>query len=219
MEQNQSIDEYIRSILGYPSMNMVTNNNMNYMRNDVDQMQYEMPNENKELESYYPEIYKIVYPMINKRCSQISEPITQNLINEITNEIYSSIEVSTPIKVNINLQNQVQEVNNRNNRKQISESENTKKENRGDDRQTGNSTLNDLIRILILRELLARPGRPPRPRPPFPGPRWSATEGHLFLGQDQDHQWDLDFSMKWTFMKIHFEYIMQIFYEKLYKIS
>lgn len=188
MEQNQSIDEYIRSILGYPSMNMVTNNNMNYMRNDVEQMQYEMPNENKELESYYPEIYKIVYPMINKRCSQISEPITQNLINEITNEIYSSIEVNTPIKVNINLQNQVQEVNNRNNRKQISESENTKKENRGDDRQTGNSTLNDLIRILILRELLGRPGRPPRPHPPFPGPRWGTTEGHHFQGQDQDHQ-------------------------------
>ena len=190
MEQNQSIDEYIRSILGYPSMNMVTNSNINYMRNDVEQMQYEMPNENKELESYYPEIYKIVYPMINKRCSQISEPITQNLINEITNEIYSSIEVNTPIKVNINLQNQVQEVNNRNNRKQISESENTKKENRGDDRQTGNSTLNDLIRILILRELLGRPGRPPRPHPPFPGPRWGTTEGHHFQGQgqDQDHQ-------------------------------
>ena len=162
MEQNQSIDEYIRSILGYSSMNMVTNNNMNYMRNDVEQMQYEMPNENKELESYYPEIYKIVYPMINKRCSQISEPITQNLINEITNEIYSSIEVNTPIKVNINLQNQVQEVNNRNNRKKISESENTKKENRGDDRQTGNSILNDLIRILILRELIGG-GRPSFP--------------------------------------------------------
>ena len=45
MEQNQSIDEYIRSVLGYPSMNMVTNNNMNYMRNDLEQMQYEMPNE------------------------------------------------------------------------------------------------------------------------------------------------------------------------------
>lgn len=205
MEQNQSIDEYIRSILGYPSMNMVTNNNMNYMRNDVEQMQYEMPNENKELESYYPEIYKIVYPMINKRCSQISEPITQNLINEITNEIYSSIEVNTPIKVNINLQNQLQEVNNRNNRKQISESENTKKENRGDDRQTGNSILNDLIRILILRELLGRPDRPPRPRPPFSGPRWGTTGDHLFLVQDQDHQWDLDFSMKWIFMKIHFK--------------
>ena len=80
MEQNQSIDEYIRSVLGYPSMNMVTNNNMNYMRNDLEQMQYEMPNENRELESYYPEIYKIVYPMINKRCSQVSEPITQNLV-------------------------------------------------------------------------------------------------------------------------------------------
>ena len=188
MEQNQSIDEYIRSVLGYPSMNMITNNNMNYIRNDLEQMQYEMQNENKELESYYPEIYKIVYPMINKRCSQISEPITQNLIDEITNEIYSSIEVNTPIKVNINLQNQVQGSSNRNNRKQIIENDTVKEENKGNDRQTGNSTLNDLIKILILRELLGISGRPPRPRPPFPGQRWWTTEDHLSLEQDHVHQ-------------------------------
>ncbi len=49
------------------------------------------------------------------------------------------------------------------------------KENRGEDRQFRNKGLQDLIRILLIRELLGRPGnRPPMPphrppmRPPFP---------------------------------------------------
>ena len=48
-------------------------------------------------------------------------------------------------------------------------------ENRGEDRQfrpIRNRTLRDLIRILIIRELLGRPGFPgnrPPMRPPFPG--------------------------------------------------
>ena len=49
-----------------------------------------------------------------------------------------------------------------------------KPENRGEDRQLRNRGLRDLIKILIIRELLGRPGhRPPRPpvRPPFPGGR------------------------------------------------
>ena len=59
-------------------------------------------------------------------------------------------------------------------------------ENRGEDRQFRNRGLQDLIRILLIRELLGRPGnpghRPPRPpmepgrppmRPPFPGGRMS----------------------------------------------
>ena len=199
MYNNESFDDYIRSILGYQNMhNMhVQSNSNNYNLNNN--------NNREELENCYPEIYKIVYPMVSQRCSTMNQPVTRKTIENMTNEIYSSIEVNTPIKVNINLQNQVQEVNNRNNRKKISESENTKKENRGDDRQTGNSILNDLIRILILRELLGRPDRPPRPLPPFSGPRWGTTGDHLFLAQDQNHQWDLDFSMKWTFMKIHFK--------------
>ena len=60
----------------------------------------------------------------------------------------------------------------------------TQVENRNEireDRQIRNRTLRDLIRILIIRELLRRPGnRPPRPRPPmrppFPGgPRKTTT--------------------------------------------
>jgi hypothetical protein len=48
--------------------------------------------------------------------------------------------------------------------------ENRNKEEKGEDRQIRrNTNLNDLIRILILRELLGRPGfpggRPPQPRP------------------------------------------------------
>ena len=50
--------------------------------------------------------------------------------------------------------------------------ETTQKENRGEDRQENrqfrNRNLQDLIRILLIRELLRRRRRPPMTRPPFP---------------------------------------------------
>lgn len=50
--------------------------------------------------------------------------------------------------------------------------ETTQKENRGEDRQENrqfrNRDLQDLIRILLIRELLRRRRRPPMTRPPFP---------------------------------------------------
>ena len=57
MYNNEPFEEYIRQVLGYHNIekstnNDFTNNNYNYLRT----------NEN-ELENYYPEIYKIVYPL------------------------------------------------------------------------------------------------------------------------------------------------------------
>ncbi len=185
---NETYEEYIRSILGYP--------------NTVDTYQ-SMPTNNissmstQELESCYPEIYKVVYPMINKACSTNTRPITSELIDELTNEIYLSIESDNEINVTINLNNEIS--NNNENRSNLSNGnrnspvsgkvssvkEQKIQENRGEDRQFRNRGLQDLIRILLIRELLGRPGfpgnRPPRPpmppiRPPFPpggpgGPR------------------------------------------------
>lgn len=168
MYNNESFDDYIRSILGYP--------NSNYMyQNDGQRMNDRIPydtNNAEELEECYPEIYKIVYPMISQRCSNVTEPVTREMVENMTDEIYSAIEVNNEINVNINLQNEV--TNHR------SEVKNTTKEpvkqNRGEDRQFRNRNLRDLIQILLIQELLRRrrphrPGRPPFPggRPPFPG--------------------------------------------------
>lgn len=142
---NDSIyEEYMRTVLGYQPMNTY---DMNYD-------QWVMPNMNatntiqmQELENCYPDIYRIVYPMIQKACGQNTRPVTRELIESMTDEIYFAIEDKEMI-------------------------ENRDKEAAEDRQIRRNTNLNDLIRILILRELLGRPGfpggRPPRPRPPRP---------------------------------------------------
>lgn len=129
---NQSYDEYIRNVLGYPNFNS------NYQIQEY---------RNLELEDCYPEIYKIVYPMVQKRCQNLSQSISKERIDEIVEELYSNIE----------------------NR------ENIKEENR-EVRQFNNNSIMDIIKILLLRELLGRPNRPgvrppflppPQRRPPF----------------------------------------------------
>lgn len=208
---NQTYEEYIRSILGYPNYSMDDNCQMSFNQN---QMPYMMTNnyniENQEsnfnsnnmdideIERCYPEIYKIVYPMVAQICRNNNGRITREAVEEMTDEIYSAMETNeNEINLTINLQNEIQsgdnrkqsESRNQNNAlnglkeniqsSKMQQMKNTGKdeivENRGEDRQTRNSGLRDLIKILIIRELLNRPGsRPPhggRPpfRPPFPG--------------------------------------------------
>lgn len=183
----ESYEDYIRSILGYPNYG----SSNCYMENNYEEMPMEMATNNAQstqLEGCYPEIYKVVYPMINKACMANTKPITEELIDELTNEIYLSIENDNEINVTINLTNEVGTTsnnrsvntiaNNRTNSINTVASTTTGKaqENRGENRQFRNRGLQDLIRILLIREFLGRPGhggnRPPRPpmRPPFPPP-------------------------------------------------
>ena len=99
MYNNESFDDYIRSILGYQNMN-----NM-YIQNNSNNYNLSNNNNREELENCYPEIYKIVYPMISQRCSTMSQPVTRETVENITDEIYSAIEVNSEINLNINLQN------------------------------------------------------------------------------------------------------------------
>lgn len=124
-----------------------------------------------ELENCYPEIYNIVYPMVRKTCMSNTVPITQTLIDNMVNEISSNLEANGTIELNINLNNQVTE-----NRKTdcITESCNKEVENRSSESEQSNRQIrrnpfiNDLIRILIIRELLRLRGNRPGSRPPFP---------------------------------------------------
>lgn len=165
---NESYEEYIRSILGYPNYN---SNNSCYREDDYNfNMRNQTNNEaNSQLEACYPEIYKVVYPMVNKACISNTKPVTSELIDELTDEIYAAVENDTEINININLTNEVQSTGNRNtpNRTQAEKVKEVP-QNRGEDRQFRNRGLQDLIRILLIRELLGRPGRFPGNRPPFP---------------------------------------------------
>ena len=182
MYDNQ-YEEYIRSVLGYP-----TTANMNQ-----NQMYHEYPNPSQinmrnDLEDFYPEIYKIIYPMVQKACDGNMGANSREEIEQMTDEIYSAIEDNNQINLNINLGNTVSTTNlntqNRNelhkegvqkksSEKQEVENRNTEGESRISPR---NNNLRDLIKILLIRELLRRrhnhfPPRPPHnPRPPMRPP-------------------------------------------------
>lgn len=169
MYNNESFEEYIRQILGYPT------NNYNVSFMNEPNMRSNQMSTNEELEKYYPEIYKVVYPMINNRCSRITEPISQELIDQVTEEIASAIEPKE-ISLNINLHNEIsnnkeERVENKTKDLTSVSSTDANVENREEQKRIGRfGSLEDLIKILVIRELLGRPGSRP-PRPPFPPPR------------------------------------------------
>jgi len=158
---NSVYEEYMRSVLGYQPMNSYKTYDMNYD-------DWEMPNmfnmsamnniQSEELEECYPDIYRIVYPMVQKACTENARPLTRDLIDSMTDEIYFAIEDKDMTE------------NRSESEKKSKSAEST------ESRQTSfrNPTLRDIIRILLLREFLGRPGfpggRPPRPpmRPPRP---------------------------------------------------
>lgn len=177
----QSYEEYIRSILGYSNTNP---NECTACGNDFNTIPDRQNTDNVLLEECYPEIYKIVYPMIVKTCRNCTGPITRELVEEMTDDIYRAVEPNE-IDINITLNNEVNNTTQNNNSNNTTNFNNTRKEmnrqstsikkeqeNRGEDRQFRNRNLRDLIQILLIRELLGRPGfpghRPPFPRPPRP---------------------------------------------------
>ena len=183
MYDNQ-YEEYIRSVLGYPSTANMNQNQM-YQNEYPNPSQISMRN---DLEEFYPEIYKIIYPMVQKACDGNMGANSREEIEQITDEIYSAIEDNNQINLNINLGNTISTTNlntqNRNelhkegvqkksSEKQEVENRNTEGESRISPR---NNNLRDLIKILLIRELLRRrhnhfPPRPPHnPRPPMRPP-------------------------------------------------
>ena len=116
--------------------------------------------------------------MVRKVCYQNNRGYSKENIDRMVEEVYSNIEVNNASILNITLNNEVRGEK----RENSEEKEENNDDNRCENRQIGrNNTLNDLIKILILRELLGRPGcfgpncrpgmgpRPPMPpRPPFP---------------------------------------------------
>ena len=177
MYQN-SLEEYMKSVLGYQ---MPQNNtyceNQNY---NCINTQYMGREQNNELEQCYPEIYKIVYPMVKKACSQNTKPITKELVEELTNEIFLTVESSENTNININLTNEVNKTDTKTVQNRTTPKVEVKETSNKRETRQSNYLLNDLIRVLIIRELLGRPSprppfpgnRPPFPpgRPPFPGP-------------------------------------------------
>lgn len=158
MYNNTTYEDYMRSVLGYLPNNCMQDT---YQSNNC----YGMPDNNfqinNELETLYPDIYRVVYPLVCNECNMNNMPITEECIEKMTDNVYKSIEVDLKLHTNINVE--FKKDSNRNiNSRQIENSETRQRRD--------NNFLRDLIRILILRELLQRRNRPGQ-RPPFPRPR------------------------------------------------
>ena len=157
-------ESYIRSILGYP---LNYNNYINYNNQSEETIKYnDSFKNNLELEKYYPEIYKLIYPMILKKCNEcieIRKNIDREEIEKMTNEIYYAIE-DKEIKIDTNPKNRINQ--NQMVNRQMGETREYKEK---------NNTLRDLIKILLIKELinhLQKPNRIPPyipPRPPIMG--------------------------------------------------
>ena len=167
-------EDYMRSVLGYQNGNIYTNSygqNNDYYYN-VPDMQYNTTTINsEELNQFYPEIYKLIYPMVCKICNQnMNKQITKDLIDSMTEEIYINFEADDRQNTN-NVRSQPPLKNG-----DVRNPNAKEPEYRGETRQN-NFLLRDLIRILILREF-GRPirpgfsgGRPPIVPPPPPRPQ------------------------------------------------
>ena len=157
----QNYEDYMRSVLGYSPY---VGNDYTYTDEQEDIYNYSnnvMPmDQTQDLTPFYPEIYKIIYPMVCKACNvNSSRQLTKDLLDQMIDEIYRNVEpeqetecttrTQTPLK-----NGDVRNPNAKDEEVQVKET-----------RQT-NFLLRDLIRILILREW-GRPGRPPV-RPSFP---------------------------------------------------
>lgn len=136
----KNYDEYIRSIIGYPNTRASMNTNMSQSMCPYSNME----TYSDDLERMYPEVYRVVYPMVCNACDNIRTPITEEMIDMTTNNIYDRVEADGRINIDMTFEN--------------------RQENRQRMPRRRNRFLGDLIRILLLRELLRRRRRfPMRP--------------------------------------------------------
>lgn len=169
---NNVYQEYINNMLGtIPKTHL----NFEYDGNRETNFFQNFNATNIDLEKFYPDIYKLLYPMIQTACMRNTKPITEETIDEMVRDIYSNFNADDVTILNINLTNDVRsnsktnELQKTNSKTLSSEKRNTEEKEDRNLRQN-NYLLNDLIRILLIRELLGRPGNMPPFRPGFPGP-------------------------------------------------
>ena len=153
----RSYEDYMQTVLGY-------NYGSNTYR-DTEMYNTMQVNPNiQEINKLYPEIYGVVYPVIQKVCSRRNlSSITEDMISEMVEEVYGVIEPGDDIV-------EQGEAPLRNGDVKNPRAKETRQQSQS--RRRNNRLLRDLIRILILRELLqgGRPGFfPGRPGPGGPG--------------------------------------------------
>lgn len=187
---DNSYEEYMRSVLGYPYSqggyntynNIYENTNMYFpyrsgnSRNDIDTLE----GEKNRYEEMYPELYRILRPMVKKVCAdKFIDQISNNDVESMTEDVYRNISSDIGV-VNINVTSDPG-ISTRGNMKTKEVPEEEKRS------ASENPFLRDLIKILVLNQLInnrpSRPGRPPMPPPP-PRPPYNRPPRPLFRDVD-----------------------------------
>ena len=147
---NYNYDEYIRNLMGYPNMMNASMSPTMFTYQNMDTCSDE------DLERMYPETYRVIYPMVCFACDNIRTPVTEETVDMMTDDIYDRVEADGRINIDIS----VEVRNSQSNSEGIQENRQQRMPRRR------NRFLRDLIRILLLRELLRR-RRPRFPVRPF----------------------------------------------------
>lgn len=138
----ENYEDYMRNVLGYRTnmnySNMYMNNQTPY------QNMYLATN---SLERMYPDTYRIVYPMVVSACNMVNMPITEEMLDRMTDDIYDRAIADSRINIDINIEIESREDNDS---RQLSDESRQRRPRRR------NRFFRDLIRILLLRELLGR---------------------------------------------------------------
>ncbi len=158
---NNVYQEYIDNIIGTPKSQFnfretaYTNSAINpYFQN-------RNTGNNLDLERFYPEVYRLLYPMIQTACMKNTKPLTKETIDEMVKDIYSNFITDDAIILNINLTNDVRSnskaASDRNTPK-VTPNAKTQSNVQNEDKsfRPSNYVLSDLIRILIIRELVVK---------------------------------------------------------------
>lgn len=131
---NNVFQEYINKMIGgTPRVGSAFQNSAMLSANSYSNFQGQT---NMDLERSYPESYKLLYPMVRTACMRNTKPITDETIDEMVRDIYSNFHSDETSQVPA--KTRTKEV----------EADRVAKPN--------NFVLNDLIRILLIRELLGR---------------------------------------------------------------
>lgn len=171
---NNVYQEYINDIIGSMPQNQSSYENDIYRNSNYF---HNKNTTNEELERFYPDLYKLLYPMVQAACMRNTKPITGETINEMVKDIYSNFNSDDAIMLNINLTNNVRNNSKTKEALKASNSKSTYKvsvESRNTEQSEeknlkhNNYVLSDLIRILVIRELLERQKNVFPNRPIFP---------------------------------------------------
>lgn len=151
-----SYEEYMQSVLGMNFPNTYANKTNDYYEPRMQDMNMQ------EINKLYPEIYGIVYPMVQTACNRRNITMIDEMqINEMVEEIYNALEPREEERQSTETTQNLKNGDVKNPRV---------KETREARRPNNNYLLRDLIKILLIRELLQGGWQGNMPRPPMGGP-------------------------------------------------